>query len=102
MARVLLLPAFLEPLPFEFGDLFDESLYFVVIAHRLTDPVFPGLGDEKVAQLPLAALDQVEGSMQLAARATAIVTGHIVFLRPSYGSSQRDLSNWSASECIVT
>ena len=26
------------------------------------------------------------------------VTGHIVFLRPSHGSSQRDLSKWPASE----
>ena len=27
-----------------------------------------------------------------------IVTGHVVFPRPSHGSSRRDLSNYSASE----
>lgn len=31
-----------------------------------------------------------------------VVTGHTVFPRPAHGSSQRDLSNWPASECIVT
>jgi hypothetical protein len=29
---------------------------------------------------------------------TDVVTGHIVFLRPSHGSARRYLSNWSASE----
>jgi hypothetical protein len=72
MVRVLLLLAFLEAFPFEFGDLFDESLHFVIIAHRLTDAVFPLLGDRKLAQLPLAALDQVEGSVEFAASAMAI------------------------------
>ena len=33
---------------------------------------------------------------------SSTVTGHIVFLRPSHGSFHRDLSNWSASECIVS
>jgi hypothetical protein len=68
----LLLFGVLEAFPFELGDLFDELLHVVVIAHRLTDSVFPQLGDRKLSRLPPLALDQIEGSMELAPSAAAI------------------------------
>ena len=72
MPRALTPLVLLQAFPLELGDLLDESLHLLVIAHRLTDPVFPLPGDRKLAQLPLAALDQVEGSVEFAASAMAI------------------------------
>ena len=72
MPRALVPLVFLQAFPLELGDLLDESLHLLVIAHRLMDPVFPLLGDRKLAQLPLAALDQVEGSVEFAPSAMAV------------------------------
>jgi hypothetical protein len=42
------------------------------MAHRLPDVFLPPSGDTELAQLPLAALDQIQGNVPLPPGATAI------------------------------
>src|SRR2546426_8520126 len=67
-SRHFLLP---HAFPFEFGDFFDEALQFLVIVHRLPDAGFPRLGDAELSRVSVAALDQIQGGVQLAVSAVA-------------------------------
>src|SRR5580704_7643301 len=63
---------FLEALPFQFRDFFDETLHLLVVRHRLPHPIAPQLGDANLAQLAGVTLHQVHGLVQLAVGAMAV------------------------------
>jgi len=68
VSRHFLLP---HALPFEFGDFFDEALQLLVIVHRLPDARFPRLGNAALSRFSVVALDQIQGGVQIPARAVA-------------------------------
>ncbi len=77
----------LQPLPLQFGKLVDQGLEFLKVAQRLAYPCLPGLGDEQLTELPVAALDQVERLVQLAAGAMA---GRLAATSMAHGEGARE------------
>lgn len=68
---MLALP-FLEASPFQFGDLVDETLHFLVVGNGLADVGLPELWDAALAEFAGVALDEVEGGMAVALGAMTV------------------------------
>src|ERR1035437_9636977 len=63
---------FLETAPFQFGNLFDETLHLLVVTDGLAHALLPRFGDANLAQFAGTTLHQVHRPMLLAVGAMAV------------------------------
>jgi len=63
---------FLETTPFQFGNLFDETLHLLVVTHGLAHPLLPRFGDANLAELAGTTLHQVQRPMGFAVDAMTV------------------------------
>src|ERR1035441_1354120 len=62
----------LETVPFQFGNLFDEALHLLVVAHGLAHSILPRFGHANLAQFAGTTLHQIHRPMGLAAGAMTV------------------------------